>query len=198
VIDLESAPPPPPPPPPAPTQERAEPSLPATSAPHRAPAAAKAAPAEAGKTLNAADDAVADFTMVQGAGAYAGGVTSSTGKSKNAVASAASSAPPATSVAGDAGPAAGSGKPARPLGGDWDCKALFPSGATHDTATVVLVARVRPDGRAESVSVVTDPGEGFGRAAKTCAMQQTYAPAQDKEGRAIAAATAPFRVRFTR
>ena len=62
----------------------------------------------------------------------------------------------------------------------------------------MIVARVRADGTAESVSVVRDPGQGFGRAARACAMRQRYAAAEDREGRAVIATTAPFRVRFTR
>jgi protein TonB len=75
---------------------------------------------------------------------------------------------------------------------------MFPSGVTVDSAIVVIVARVRPDGSPESITVVSEPKEGFGAAARACAMRQRYAPAEDRSGHVIASSTAPFRVRFTR
>jgi protein TonB len=148
---------------------------------------------------------MADFTMVQGDGAtYAGGITSSAGTSKNAV-----DGQPRIAAARGAGGGNGEGtgtgagaadrsKTARPIGSDWDCKALFPTGASAASATVIIVARVRPDGVPEAVSVVSDPGQGFGPAARTCAMRQRYQSAEDRDGHAVAGSTAPFRVRFTR
>lgn len=208
VIEIDSAPPPPPPPAPKAEPLAPEETAPAAPLPQAAKPVAPRAPqaaAQAGRVLTAADEApgVADFTMVQGVGAYAGGITSSSGTSKSAVTSAPASGPAPGPVAG----AGGDGtrptgpdlsKPARPVGSDWDCKALFPREATSDNATVLIVARVRPDGAPESVSVVKDPGEGFGRAARACAMRQRYAAAEDRDGHAVLATTAPFRVRFTR
>jgi periplasmic protein TonB len=207
VIEVDTSVPPPPPPEPKPaeTKPSAEPAPIAKSEKPVMKPSANPPPsaAQAGKVLAAEkDDGPADFTMVQGAGVYAGGITSSTGTSKTAV-----TAQPR--IAAAVGPATGGGgngngtgpdrsKPARPVGSDWDCSSMFPSAATVDTATVVIVARVRPDGSPEAITVVTDPGQGFGKAAKSCAMRQRYAAAEDREGRAIAASTAPFRVRFTR
>jgi protein TonB len=57
---------------------------------------------------------------------------------------------------------------------------------------------VRPDGSAQSVKVLSDPGNGFGRAARTCALSQRFEAAFDRTGQAITGTTAPFTVRFTR
>ena len=213
LIELESS--PATPPEAQPETERAsenpapkEPASARTAKPDRA-AQSREAPspaAQAGRVLAASEDtpAVADFTIVEGAGAtFAGGITSHTGTARDVV-----TRPPHASdglgPAGDAGgPRSGyatgnRSKTARPMGSDWDCSLLFPRGASTDSATVILVARVRPNGLAESVSVVSDPGQGFGAAARACAMRQRYAPGEDETGRAVAATTAPFRVRFTR
>ncbi|HEU4539283.1 MAG TPA: energy transducer TonB, partial [Polyangiaceae bacterium] len=112
--------------------------------------------------------------------------------------------------AADAGPAAqaasrpaagGPGdqsRPPAPEGSDWDCSSLFPPDATANAAHVLLAVRVGPDGRARAVSVLSDPGQGFGAAARACALRQRYRPALDRAGGPVAAQTAPFRVRFTR
>jgi protein TonB len=150
--------------------------------------------------VDANANAVADFTMVQGASdAYAGGVTSSAGTSKGPVQGAAADAGPAAATPSRAQPgAADLSQPPKPEGSDWDCSALFPAQATVNFAQVMLAVRVGPDGRARSVSVLSDPGEGFGAAARACALRQRYRPALDRSGSPVAAQTAPFRVRFTR
>lgn len=207
VIEIETVARKPPPVPPAP-EPAPEPPAPAKAprAPKAAPRVASAPPpppARAGRTLSAPAeaDAVADFTMVQGAGSsYAGGVTSSAGTSKAPVTGVASDAGPPTAQPSraPAGPAADLAQTAKPEGSDWDCSSLFPPDASVNLAHVTLAVRVGPDGRARSVSVLSDPGEGFGPAARACAMRQRYRPALDRAGNAVAAQTAPFRVRFTR
>jgi protein TonB len=57
---------------------------------------------------------------------------------------------------------------------------------------------VRPDGSALSVKVVSDPGHGFGRAARECALRQMYMPARDKQGHPVVGTTPPINVKFTR
>jgi protein TonB len=147
---------------------------------------------------------MADFTMVQGnADTYAGGITSSSGTAKSAVTAPSRGPVPGVGAGGGngAGQAIGAvdqAKTARPIGSDWDCKALFPGTATSDSATVIIATRVRADGTPESVSVIADPGQGFGPAARACAMRQRYDAARDREGRLVTGSTAPFRVRFTR
>jgi protein TonB len=64
-------------------------------------------------------------------------------------------------------------------------------------AVVVVTVRVRPNGTAEAVRVVSDPGHGFGEAARECAFRSRYVPARDRAGNAITAETAPINVRFT-
>jgi hypothetical protein len=46
--------------------------------------------------------------------------------------------------------------------------------------------------------VLADPGNGFGREARRCAMAKRYAAALDRDGGAIAGTTRPFRVHFSR
>lgn len=77
-----------------------------------------------------------------------------------------------------------------------DCD--FPDDANVDTAVVQVAVTVSAEGKALRVEVLSDPGQGFGAAARVCAMKQPYRPARDKTGRLVTAKTPPFRVRFTR
>jgi protein TonB len=54
-----------------------------------------------------------------------------------------------------------------------------------DEAAVGIEVKVAVDGRAESVAVTRDPGHGFGREARKCALREKYAPALNVEGVAI-------------
>lgn len=81
----------------------------------------------------------------------------------------------------------------------WNCP--FPpeaDAAQVDQATATIVVTVRPDGSPQSVSVTNDPGNGFGRAARTCALGRKYKAGLDKAGQPTTATTPPIRVRFTR
>jgi protein TonB len=81
----------------------------------------------------------------------------------------------------------------------WSCP--WPSEAESlpvDEETVVIRVVVRPDGTAESVAIVSDPGHGFGQAAASCAMRTPFVPAHAAGGAPIRATSAPIRVRFTR
>lgn len=81
----------------------------------------------------------------------------------------------------------------------WSCP--FPAeadGAGKDSATVVLVVTVRADGSPEKVDIVSDPGTGFGREARRCALQKRYKAGLDREGKPTRKATLPITVRFTR
>ena len=80
----------------------------------------------------------------------------------------------------------------------WSCP--FPPEADADQideAVVTVQVTVRPDGSALSASVVSDPGHGFGRAARACALGRRYQPALDRSG-SPTAASAPVNVRFNR
>jgi protein TonB len=64
--------------------------------------------------------------------------------------------------------------------------------------SVLLQVVVRADGSVESVRVLQDPGDGFGRTAIACAKTTRFTPALDAEGRPIRATSPPIRVRFKR
>ena len=59
-----------------------------------------------------------------------------------------------------------------------------------------MMATVRPDGMAESVQILSDPGHGFAQVALGCAMRQPFLPALDERGMPIRGNTRPFIVRF--
>ena len=86
------------------------------------------------------------------------------------------------------------------LGGtSWDCP--FPPEADAeqiDQAVVTIVVAVKPDGSPQSVNVLSDPGHGFGRAARVCALSRRYQPGLDRTGAPMTVTTPPIRVRFTR
>ena len=90
-------------------------------------------------------------------------------------------------------------RPARPANGAWSCSHLFPSDpGAPNYATVMLIVTVRADGSPRSIQVTSDPGHGFGAAARTCALGQSYVPALDRSGKAITSVTPPITVRFSR
>jgi protein TonB len=205
-VDLIKEAPPPPPPveEPKPEPEQAKPP-PKDEAPPPPPQ-----PAQAGKVLTADPDPnePVDLTggFVQGnAATYAGGITSSNGTGTKPIYNPAA-AP--TGVPGGTGtaPAPAARKEDRSrapglLGSvDWnDCP--FPGEADAeqiDQAFVLIQVKVKPDGAPDSVSVLQDPGHGFGREARKCAMRKKYSPGLDPDGNAIPGATKPFRVRFER
>lgn len=78
---------------------------------------------------------------------------------------------------------------------NWDCE--YPGTATHD-GIVRLIATVGPDGVAEEVGILSDPGNGFAEVARQCAIRQPFVPALDERGRRIRSKTRPFIVRFIR
>lgn len=204
---------PPPPPPPAPPEKEPEPPPPAARAapPPPSEAAKPPAAAEAGKVLTAeADpDEPVDLTgdgFVSGEGdRFAGGVTASAGSSKTAVRTAAASPtgvgtgtkapapPPAPTVdrSRSAGPAPGAA---------WNDCGFPPEAEAEDInfQKVLISVTVRTDGSARSVTVLQDPGYGFGAWARKCALRKTYQVAQDARGGPVEQTTPPFTVKFTR
>jgi protein TonB len=160
---------------------------------------APAAPAQAG-ALAVVSEAPIDFTgtafVVGNSAAYAGGTTMPSGTSRTPVAGAV--APGGT---GDGtSPAVRSlARPVSLTQGAWSCQ--WPSEADAqqiNEQTVVLRVTVRPDGRAERADVVSDPGFGFGQAARTCALATHFEPARDAAGQVTAATSPPIRVHFFR
>ncbi len=178
--------------------------------------------ARAGRVLTAPDSANAvdtplDFSIVQGnAGRYAGGVTSSRGTSERAVLDSRARDEGVQGVVGGTGTGIGGptrapqrraavtpevdrSRPALPVVSSWSC--AFPPEADVaqvDFARARIVVTVAADGRAESAVVLSDPGNGFGDAARRCALAQRYTAARDRSGNPQMATTAPITVTFTR
>lgn len=81
----------------------------------------------------------------------------------------------------------------------WDCP--FPAEADAeqiDSALVTVVVTVRSDGTPQSVKVISDPGHGFGRQARICALGKRYTPGLDRGGAPITQTTPPIRISFVR
>lgn len=209
----EEKPPPPPPPPPEPEKEKEpEPPPPAAKAAPPPPPDAQAKPpaaAEAGKVLTQEPDPdePVDLTgegFVTGTGdRFAGGVTNAQGTSKVAARSAQAAATGTGTGTGPVAPPAPTVNLSRPVSlgsSDWnDCG--FPPEAEAEGinfAKVLVSVTVRPDGRARTVSVLKDPGFGFGSWARQCAMRKTYQTALNAKGEPVEQTTAPFNIKFTR
>lgn len=214
-IDIEAPEPEPPQPPPAAEPETLRPvqvSPRVQSKPEPRPeppepksaAATPPAAAQAAEALTQEHDVVdLSNTIVVGSGAkYGGGTTDPNGTSNGAV-----------RALGARGGGAGVGKgpamvpkPAPSLaraprlagGASWSCP--FPPEADVadvNRATVALRVSVSADGSVSDVSVSSEPGYGFGRAAKRCAMNKRWDPGLDATGRAVGA-VAVVNVRFVR
>jgi protein TonB len=183
------------------------PQAPAAPPPEPPPAA------QAGKLLTAPEDPdqPLDLTgngFVTGeADSYIGGVTAPAATGSTATYN------PAASPTGKPGGTATTAKPAspqvegpslaraaRPSSTEWS-SCPFPAEADIeqvDYAVVTLIVTVRVDGTPRSVQVLSDPGHGFGRAARMCALSRRYEAALDRQGLPIVGSTPPFRVSFTR
>jgi protein TonB len=89
-------------------------------------------------------------------------------------------------------------KPALAGGFEWSCP--FPSDADAagiDAAVVTLRLAVDAAGGVRSVAVESDPGHGFGDAARRCAQTKRWTPALDREGDRVDGGVV-IRVRFER
>ena len=227
-IEVEKEPPPPPPEPaqqepePEPAKEPEPPKPVQAPKPPTTPKAeprAKAAPpkeepapaaAQAGKVLtqepdpNEPVDLTGQGFVTGNAETYAGGVTASAGTSKTAVYDP-NARPDGVPGGKGKGPAPASpgpdrSRPARPAETTWASCAFPPEADAEqiDFQLVTIMVTVRPDGTPQSVKVVNDPGRGFGRAARQCAMSKKFLPALDRNGQPILATTPPFTVKFER
>jgi protein TonB len=197
-----------PPPPPAPTEaeQKPEPAPPPRAIPHEAPPP-PAAPAQASKVLTQEPDPnepvdLTGNTIVTGnAESYAGGTTASNGTSTHAVRGLASPGGVPTGTGGAPPPKVSGPDRSRAAsvgGTEWNCP--FPPEADTaqiDEAYVTLQVEVRPDGSAGAVRVLTDPGNGFGREARRCAMNMHFPPALDHDGTPIPGSIKP-KVHFSR
>ena len=198
-----------PPPPPEPEPPKVEEPKPETPPPptEKAVEPPPQAAAQAAKVLTAepAKDEPLDMTnvMVQGtADTYAGGTTSGTGTGKGPVRGPAAPTGGTTGGTGNVGTqTAGVDKSRKAsLSGssDWDCP--FPPEADavqEDLAYVNIRVAIGADGRPTKVTVVKDPGHGFAREARTCAMQKKFLPALDSSGAPVGSEN-EYRVRFER
>jgi protein TonB len=192
-LQKEEAKPEPAPPPPRPVAHEPPPPPPA--------------PAQAGKVLTQEPDPnepvdLTGNTIVQGnADAYAGGYTATAGKSAQAV----NAMPGPMGVVGGTGPvqAAGPDRSRRAsLTGsrDWSTCPFPPEAdaVQMDEANVTIEIDVRADGKPNAVRILKDPGNGFAREARRCAMLTSYTPALDHEGNAIPGTIGPVKVHFSR
>lgn len=158
--------------------------------------------AEAAQVLSAPDDSeVVDLsnTIVTGSGQnFAGGTTQAGGTSKAPVRDPNARAggtpgstgkgpvqaapPPPPPPAEDKSRA-----PSRANEGEMNCP--FPAeadAAQVDDARVTVRVFVGADGAVSRVDVVSDPGFGFGREARKCALRERFRPALDRDGASIA------------
>jgi protein TonB len=203
------------PPPPAPVPEPEPEPEPPKAAPPPAPAPMRAAPkpvepppeaapppaaAQAAALLDAPSDVV-DFgdTFVAGQGtSYAGGTTESGGTSKAVVPALNARAAGVVGGTGTDVKADLSRAPRLAGGTQWDCP--FPAEADDfgvDHAVVGLRVEVSADGRVTAANATSDPGHGFAREARRCALSKRWAPGLDRAGNAINGA-AVINVRFDR
>lgn len=172
------------------------------------PAAAEAAEV---LTREADPDEPLDLTgegFVTGTSArYAGGVTASTGTSKKAVRrrdakpEGVGNPPKAQKKATVAVSGPDLSRSAVPLNkGTWrDCP--FPAEANIEQinqAVVTVIVTVNEQGRAKSVTILSDPGYGFGRQAQSCALRKRYSPGLNRSGQAVTKTTPPISIRFSR
>jgi protein TonB len=198
TIDVTPSPPPPAPPPSAPVADAPRIAVYRSARAPNAQQPRPTPPAQAGQ-LAAVSPELADFTgmaFIVGSGtSYAGGTTTSSGTSRKAALG---------SVAPEAPGSAQSSvrSRARTVALDqsaWNCP--WPAEADAEQVneqTVVLQARVGADGRAERVDVLSDPGFGFGAAARLCTLRTRFEPARDAAGQPIPAQSPPIRVHFYR
>jgi protein TonB len=220
-IELPKPPPkpdePPPPPPPEPVPEpKAEP-MPApkdnTPPPKDDPYDPPPTPAQAAKVLTAPSDPdepldLTDKGFVSGDGTGPGyGMVSAQGTGNRPTYNRAASnagKPGGTGTGAPQAPPPPSGPdlsraPGLVGGANWTCP--FPPEADVDgvdQAVASVVVTVRPDGTPLSVKVVSDPGHGFGRAARMCALGRRFTPGLDHAGQPTTSTTPPIKVRFTR
>ncbi|MFZ5890063.1 MAG: hypothetical protein ACOY0T_03265 [Myxococcota bacterium] len=208
-VDADKPPPPPPPPPPEPEPPQKEAPPPPRAAANEPPPPPPA-PAQAGKVLtqepdpNEPVDLTGEGFVTGNADRFAGGVTHATGTATTAVRQV--NAVP-TGVPGGTGtapappppPAEDRSRPALPDGSSWNCG--FPAEADIDgidNAVVMITVTVSPEGRAKNVTVLKDPGHGFGKLARDCAFRMPFAAGLDPTGKPTTKTTVPFPVRFRR
>lgn len=166
----------------SPTQVTPQPQAPPSEPPPSA--------AQAGQILDSSDEVV-DFgdSFVTGAGdRFAGGVTDGKGTSTVAVRDTKARADGAGSGAQAPASAPDLSRPPELDGNrSWQCP--FPveaDDAAVDHAVVALRLDIAADGAVLGVTTLADPGSGFGRSAKRCALGKRFKPGLDRAGHPIA------------
>jgi protein TonB len=164
-------------------------------------------PAAAGKIVAAEPDPSApvdfgDNTFITGdAKVFAGGTTTKDGTNDKAVHTKEVDPKSTQKTSITTAPPSAPSK-ARPVSLEesrWSC--AWPKEADReqiDEQSVVLKVMVDVKGKVTSVSLVQDPGFGFGAAATACAYKTKFSPALDVKGDPVASLSPPIRVRFTR
>jgi hypothetical protein len=153
-------------------------------------------------------DAPVDLTgdgFVTGNGEFRGGITASAGTAKTAVRDIKAQPGGTPGGTGTApAPVAKANEPdlsraaAPPSQAAWQ-SCGYPSEAQMDGVdfgVVQMAVTVDTNGRAKSLSILKDPGSGFGGHARNCAMRLSFPVALDKAGKPIVGTTAPFSIRF--
>jgi protein TonB len=192
-VVTERAPEPPPPQAPEPIKLKlAKAAAPAPAEPPPEPVETAQEPppaaAQAAAAITQNDDAPAapSDTLVTGSAAsYAGGTTERGGSEAESVHAPAARASGVADSKGDA-PVDRSQKPRLAGGTAWSCP--FPAEAEEegiDRAIVGLEVEVAANGSVLAVSVHSDPGSGFGREARACALKKRWLPALDRNGQPI-------------
>jgi periplasmic protein TonB len=170
-------------PPPAP----AEPEPPEAPPPEPAAPAPAAAQAAEVLTQTEAAQASADTVVTGQAAHYAGGTSERGGSAQQAVQATSARA---FGVEGGTGSAAPDRSRTAELasGLKWDCptpEEALEEGMEH--ATVALLVEVDTDGSVLRVEVKSDPGYGFGREARSCALRKRWVSALDRAGQPLRA-----------
>lgn len=172
-----------PPQPVLPAEPPPEPEKPAEPEPP-APAAAQAAEAITAK--DEAPQADPANTLVTGTGSqYAGGTTERGGTATHAVAASTARAFGVEGGAGSAQPDR-SRAPQLAAGNRWDCplpEDALDEGVEH--AVVGLLVEVAHDGSLAAIEVKSDPGYGFAREARACALKKKWIPGLDRNGQPL-------------
>jgi protein TonB len=174
---------------------------------HAAPTPAPPEAAQAAAVLSRAEESeqpldLTDSMLTGTADSYAGGVTSARGAALHFSRGAGLADSPArVGSAKSAGTAAEPDRSRVPgvLGGlAWNCP--FPPAADTDGvdhAQVTIRVDVDASGHPTRVSILSDPGHGFGAAARSCALGKRWTPGADRWGRPSASGI-NLSVRFVR
>jgi len=164
--------------------------------PSKAPEVVTSSTSTGGATIASGDGSGPGHGAVAGAGT----ATTATPDAQARLPAVAAPPAPATREPAPSPPAIDRSRaPALAGGTAWRCP--FPPEAESDQvdqAVATIVVTVGTDGSPNAVTVVGDPGHGFGRAARACAFGRRYTPGLDGSGAVHVATTAPIRVRFTR